>query len=263
MKKSITSVRNENIELQWTAVGLRVTLSVQEPMQDRWVIQLPREPLEQASRRLIEHLQRDSLKLAALGEQGAEAISNLLSCMPYSNEGDYQGTLSTIVSRSECTCGQMDCNHIREALQAAEGSWRGASVVDRLAWIGWTADTLLNTVLDRWASKPPIKDAESELKRFIAHLDTPAYRNKEGEANLAEWMAEMAHNGRLHQPGPELHDVEISLSPMQLSPQDTAVHLWNQLLPGVPGVAEGLSLVIEQASKNAEQLAKSLRARKS
>lgn len=262
MKKSIASIRDENIELQWTAAGLRVAFLVQEPISNQWVVQLPREPIEEISSRLIEHLQRDSLQLAALGEQGADVISDLLR-MPYSEEREPHCPLSAIVSRSECSCGRMGCNHIQEALKAAEGSWRAASAIDRLARLGWTAESLLDAVLDRWASNLKVRDAEAELKRFVARLDTPAYRNKEGEANLADWLAEMAHNGHLHQPGPELHDVEISLTPMQVSSLDTAVQPWVQLLPGVPGVAEGLSLVIEQASKNAERLAKPLRASKS
>jgi len=262
MKKSTTSVRDGNIECKWTDTGLQVVFS-HEPMLDKWVVQLPREPLDQAGKRLMEHLQRDSLQLAALGEQGADAISDLLLRMPYLDEGEHRDPLSASVSKSECSCGQMGCKHIQKALKAAESYWKAASAVERLTCLGWTAETLLDAVLDRWASKLSIKDAESEMKRIVARLDTPAYRNKEGEANLAEWLAEMAHNGRLHQPGPELHDVEISLSPIQLSPQDTVVKPWIQLLPGVAGVAEGLSLVIVQASKNAEQLAKSLQANKS
>lgn len=262
MKKSVASIRDENIEFQWTAAGFRMTFLFQEPEPHHWVVQLPREPIEEASGRLIEHLKRDSLQLAALGEHGGEAISDLLR-MPYAEEREPQRPLSAMVSQSDCPCGQIGCNHIQEALKTAEGSWRAASAIDRLAWLGWTAESLLDAVLDCWSSSLGGKDAEAELKRFAARLDTPAYRSKEGEANLAEWLAEMAHNGHLHQPGPELHDVEVSLTPLRLASQAPVVQPWIKLLPGVPGAAEGLSLVIEQASRNAERLAKPLRASKS
>lgn len=270
MEHSSRSPELSQVELKLTAEGLRVTLPAQEAPaeagQNGRVVLLPRPFIDRARQTLLDCLQQLPLKLAALDGEGAEAVADLLPRhfrQLDSNEGACKDPQDAIAHGSVCFCGQMGCYHISEALEGVETVWSAATAATRLEWLGWTAETLVHAVLDSWAAQMSMRDAAAELKRIAGRLDTPAYRSKQGELNLAEWLAEMVHNGRLHQPGPELHDVEINLSQAKLQVQADRLQAWTNLLPGVPGAAQGLSLILEQTGKNAEQLAKRFRAQKS
>ncbi|GGF99282.1 hypothetical protein [Paenibacillus aceti] len=269
MEHSSRNPALSQVELKLTAEGLRVTLPAQEVPeeagQNRRVVLLPRLFFDQARQNLLDRLQQFPLQLAALDEEGAEAVADLLPRhfrQLHLNEEARKDPHAAMVRGSVCSCGQMGCAHISEALEGVEAAWSAVTAATRLEWLGWTAETLVHAVLDSWAAQMPMRDAEAELKRIAGRLDTPAYRSKQGELNLAEWLAEMVHNGRLHQPGPELHDVEINLSQAKLQVQADRLQAWTNLLPGVPGAAQGLSLILEQTGKNAEQLAKRFRAQK-
>ncbi|MOA44370.1 hypothetical protein D3C78_1666390 [compost metagenome] len=75
----------------------------------------------------------------------------------------------------------------------------------------------------------------------------------------------MADQGKLHQPGPQFHDVEIRLDCYATEAgkePEVLIALKEQtatLLPGVFGAAKGLGLVANGVMQRAEELAAPLR----
>ncbi|MFL0555779.1 hypothetical protein [Paenibacillus barengoltzii] len=165
-----------------------------------------------------------------------------------------------------CACGDPGCARLAPALAAARAAW-AADAELRLRQLGWTREALLAAVWAAWAAEAPLADAEAALRRAAGPHDS-ARREAAGPGGppLAERLAEAAEQGRLHEPGPEFHDVDVELGPVgppaagaeapQAGPDPAP---WAALLPGVRGAATGLALVAERVMQRAEALAAPLR----
>lgn len=166
-----------------------------------------------------------------------------------------------------CACGDPGCARLAPALAAARAAW-AADAELRLRRLGWTREALLAAVWAAWAAEAPLADAEAALRRAAGPREG-ARREAAGPGGqpLAERLAEAAEQGRLHQPGPEFHDVDVELGPAGpaaaagAQPPGPDPAPWAALLPGVRGAATGLSLVAERVMQRAEELAAPLRSR--
>lgn len=167
-----------------------------------------------------------------------------------------------------CACGDPGCARLSPALAAARAAW-AADAELRLRQLGWTREALLAAVWAAWAAEAPLADAEAALRRAAGPREG-ARREAAGPGGqpLAERLAEAAEQGRLHQPGPEFHDVDVELGPAAPAaaagakpplPAGPDPAPWAALLPGVRGAATGLALVAERVMQRAEELAAPLR----
>ncbi|WP_334074753.1 MULTISPECIES: hypothetical protein [Paenibacillus] len=205
--------------------------------------------------RLLRQLEGRPLILAGLLEEGAAALSALLPELPpWRRE---PGPAAAPV----CACGAAPGGgHVPQALAAADAAW-AADPGLRLALLGWTPEALAAAVLERWAAAQPLPAPEEALRQTAGGPE--AQRSAAGDGpNVAEWLAELAAEGRLHLPGPQFHDVEAELR--ELAPPDVepghgpgpdAASWARLLLPGVPGAARGLSLVAGRVMERAADLA--------
>ncbi|GAA0134657.1 hypothetical protein YSY43_14970 [Paenibacillus sp. YSY-4.3] len=208
-----------------------------------------------AGRRLLQSLAQQPLELAALQEAGASAIAGLLPKTPPWQPAEGP-------PRSRCSsCGaEAPCGHAAQAASAGAAAWRAASPEQRLTLLGWTRETLLAAVLAAWAEAQPLPDAAEALRAALGPRKEEA-RARSGGPSIAEWLAEMAEQGSLHAPGPQFHDVQISLDAAEPSPPppDADAEALAKLLPGVRGAAKGLGLVREGVMQRAGELASQLR----
>lgn len=163
-----------------------------------------------------------------------------------------------------CACGVPGCARAAEAVAAAEAAWARNAVL-RLKALGWTAETLAAAVWDAWAAAAPLPDPEAALRRAAGPREGERRASGPGGgAALAEWLAEAAEQGRLHEPGPEFHDIGVELGRPDAAgepPGGPDPAPWAALLPGVPGAAQGLALVAAQVRQRAERLGAPLRGR--
>lgn len=156
-------------------------------------------------------------------------------------------------SAARCTCGRAACEHAAAVLEAAR-TRLAAEPLQRLALLGLPREELLAGVFDAWAEAAP-----------------PAARGSAGEAaarpkekapagpSLGEWLAEAAAEGRLHRPGPLLHEVELRLEPPPPPEQLVPAGDWAGLLPQVRGASKALGLVVSQTANKAERRRRALK----
>lgn len=276
-------------KVRYEADGLRVEL---EP--DHAVLIPVSPPTEREKQALLRRLAERPRLAAALAEHGAGGIAKLLPSerAPWPlGEGEAAGTAAGAKAAGgrghgpgsggegregsgarggmRCACGDPGCARLAPALTAARAAW-AADAELRLRRLGWTREALLAAVWAAWAADAPLADAEAALRRAAGPREG-ARREAAGPGGqpLAERLAEAAEQGRLHQPGPEFHDVDVELGPAgpaaaagaqpPLPGPDPAP--WAALLPGVRGAATGLSLVAERVMQRAEELAAPLRRR--
>ncbi|MNO65103.1 hypothetical protein D3C76_558440 [compost metagenome] len=268
--------------VRYEANGLRVEL---EPDH---VVLIPVAPsAEREKQALLRRLAERPRLAAALAEHGAGGIAKQLPAerAPWPlGEGEAAGELVGAEGRggegpgsgesgagvgatpspgARCACGDPGCARLAPALAAARAAW-AADAELRLSRLGWTREALLAAVWAAWAADAPLADAEAALRRAAGPREA-ARREAAGPGGqpLAERLAEAAEQGRLHEPGPEFHDVDVELGPAgpaaasALPGPDPAP--WAALLPGVRGAATGLSLVAERVMQRAEELAAPLR----
>jgi|GEM_PF-6675049 len=235
------------------AVGTGAAGGVETASPPLCVVELPiPAPAGAEGDRLVRLLEGRPLLVAGLLEEGAAALTALLPELPpWRREPAAAATPA-------CTCGAAGCGHVREALAAADAAW-AADPGLRLALLGWTPEALAAAVLESWAAARPLPAPEEALRQAAGGPE--AQRSAAGDGpNVAEWLAELAAEGRLHLPGPQLHDVEAELrelAPPQVEPgrepgPDPAP--WARLLPGVSGAARGLALVAGRVMERAADL---------
>lgn len=162
-----------------------------------------------------------------------------------------------------CSCGDPGCDWVAPAQAAVATAW-ASGAAERLRLLGWTREALLAAVWAAWAAAAPLADAEAALRRAAGPRESerrPA-AGPHGQA-LAERLAEAAEQGRLHEPAPEFHDVDVELRPAGPAaagvPQGPDPAPWAAMLPGVRGAATGLSQVAGRVMQRAEELAAPLR----
>ncbi|MNZ61489.1 hypothetical protein D3C78_795880 [compost metagenome] len=135
----------------------------------------------------------------------------------------------------------------------------------QLDLLGWTREALIAAVWEAWEQAAPLPNADAALLKAAGQLDAATRGTTSEGPSTAEWLAEMAEQGRLHLPGPQFHDVVIGLQIVDPgSNTDIGASMADEtgaLLPGVPGAAKGHSLVAAQVSLRAEELAAPLRNR--
>lgn len=192
--------------------------------------------------------------LVALLEKGAEGISALLpAAAPFGGAGAR--------GAARCSCGEPACAEPARAIVHGAAAW-AADAELRLRALGWTREALLSAVWDAWAAEAPLPDPEAALRHVAGPPEAEKRPAAPAGAVMAEWLAEAAEQGRLHQPGPEFHDVRVELRSAAAgsgpAPQGPDPGPWAALLPGVPGAAKGLALVAAQVMQRAEALAAAL-----
>ncbi|RCX13592.1 hypothetical protein DFP94_12039 [Fontibacillus phaseoli] len=229
------------------------------------------------SRGLLQRLESRPLVLAGLLEEGAAALGALLPEQPpwrrlqdlgaageeaEGGGGRTHGAAES-AARPVCSCGAYGCGHAELAMAYGDAAWASDAGL-RLALLGWTPEALAAAVLDRWAALQPLPDPEEALRQVAGGPEAPP-RGAAGEGpNIAEWLAEMAGQGRLHLPGPQFHDVKADLQHLQRARRSSVEQgrepgpdsaPWAALLPGVSGAARGLSLVAARVMERAAELA--------
>ncbi|MEK5479832.1 hypothetical protein NYE70_23325 [Paenibacillus sp. FSL R5-0407] len=247
------------------------------------------------SRELLRRLESSPLVLAGLLEEGAGALDALLPVQPPwrqpgvatqagatgmagSPEARPGSEAAAVAGPAACTCGAPGCGHAERAMTYGDAAW-AADAGLRLALLGWTPETLAAAVLDRWAALQPLPDPEEALRQAAGGPEAASRGGAGDGPNIAEWLAEMAGQGRLHQPGPQFHDVKAALRelgspaaagepavpqagrPRAVEPASASREPgpdsapWAALLPGVSGAARGLSLVAGRVMERAAELA--------
>ncbi|MNZ60075.1 hypothetical protein D3C78_781350 [compost metagenome] len=253
----------DNVHFELVPEGLRIEIMAEEqsndvgrPQQDVSLL-LPKASNEDKQRdELLRDLKIHPLDLAALQEQGPEAlapISQRLKLVPpwrYRDGGGDSDSAS---------------NELKAAMEYGDILWQNDMSL-QLALLGWTKESLIAAVWEAWAQAAPLPDAELALLQAVEQPEEPPRGAANEGPSIAEWLAEMAEQGRLHLPGPQIHDVEIGLDIVEQGSEPAvdaaqAAKLTG-LLPGVPGAAKGLSLVAAGVMLRAERLAAPLRRNK-
>lgn len=214
---------------------------------------------------LPKRLSEQPLVLARLVQDGAEALEALLPEQP-----PWRKAAAAPGPAAACSCGDAECSHVPQAMAAGDAAW-AADAGLRLALVGWAPEALADAALARWAAAQPLPEPEEALRAYAGGPDAPP-RSPRGEGpHLAEWLAEMAGQGRLHLPGPRFHDVAAGLEeelrdgapsnpasaaePRPSSEPGLDAAPWAALLPGVSGAAKGLELVAARVMERAAELA--------
>lgn len=222
------------------------------------------------SRELLRRLESSPLMLAGLLEEGAGALDAHLPAQP-----PWRQPRAAADACPACSCGAPGCGHAERAMAYGDAAWAADDGL-RLALLGWTPETLAAAVLDRWAALQPLPDPEEALRQAAGGPEAASRGGAGDGPNIAEWLAEMAGQGRLHQPGPQFHDVKAALRelgppaaagdppagrPRAVEPASASREPgpdsapWAALLPGVSGAARGLSLVAGRVMERAAELA--------
>lgn len=204
---------------------------------------------DEQGQKLLRALQQNPLELAALVERGPIVL------LP-------------IIQRLELVPPWKLTENPMEAAILGYGDiiWASDSTGElQLALLGWSPESLVEAVWTAWANEWPLPDAEKTLSEIVGRSDSAQRGSASEGPRIAEWLAEMADQGKLHQPGPQFHDVEIRLESYAAESRtepEILADLKEQtaaLLPGVFGAAKGLGLVAEGAMQRAEELAAALR----
>lgn len=130
-----------------------------------------------------------------------------------------------------------------------------------LALRGLPKRELLGGVFGAWAAAAPAAaeagagskgSAAGGLAAELARLERRGPGDQAGE-----WLSEAAAEGMLHQPGPQFREVRSRPFPAdpEVAPPSGA---WAALLPGAPGVEEGLSRIVKAVAEAAAERAKRL-----
>ncbi|MNN22969.1 hypothetical protein D3C81_1363520 [compost metagenome] len=251
----------DNVHIELVPEGLRIDIPRQGQLSSNEHPQLISLLLSKASnddkqrQKLVHHLQDHALDLAALVEQGPEAlapISMRLKLVPPWRHEDQSAELAS--------------NELKAAMDYGDVLWKNDMSL-QLALLDWTKESLIAAVWEAWAQVIPLPDAELALQEAVGQPEEPPHSSANEGPSIAEWLAEMAEQGRLHLPGPQIHDVEIGLRIVEQGsePVNDAAQVAElaALLPGVPGAAKGMSLVAAGVMQRAEQIAAPLRKKKS
>lgn len=249
---------HSNLHMEFLPEGIRIDISASDNNKvSKYSVMFPIPPLDKEfEASLVQRLQSQPLKLAALLEVGASGIADLL---PRRLPWGLIRTGAEIPVGVVCSCGELNCNHKVEALKYADNMWEKQPDL-RLRMLGLSREGLLAAVLNNWAAVEPLENAEEALLRYVGGHSEEQTRAQGSGPNIAEWLAEVAEMGRLHQPGPQFHDVQIHLDPLDESRDPvTSPVPWKQLLPHVFSASKGYSLISTGVKQRAEKLAASLR----
>ncbi|MNO65952.1 hypothetical protein D3C76_567290 [compost metagenome] len=210
---------------------------------------------DKQKRELLSDLKSHPMDLAALLEHGPEALAPVSKRLgfvpPWRNEEDQAERLG---------------RDVRDAMDYGDILWQSDMSL-QLALLGWTKESLIAAVWEAWAQAAPLPDVELALLEAVGQPEEPMRGASNEGPSIAEWLAEMAEQGRLHLPGPQIHDVEVELRIVEQGSEPAASAAQAAelaaLLPGVPGAAKGLGLVAAGVMQRAERLAAPLRRNKS
>ncbi|USB33747.1 hypothetical protein [Paenibacillus sp. YPG26] len=187
--------------------------------------------------RLVEQLGSRPLELAELlqGGQPASAAALLPAEPPWAQA---PGGTASGAPAGACSCAASGCAHVAAAAKLAAAQWKAAPQL-RLAALGLAPQRLQGAVFAAWAADAPA--GASDLPAAAARRSDAGSRAERQGPALAEWLAEAAEQDRLHVPGPQFHDVKISLTSEEEQPAPAAdAQAWAELLPGIPGAAAGV-----------------------
>ncbi|WP_159081761.1 hypothetical protein [Paenibacillus sp. CAA11] len=129
----------------------------------------------------------------------------------------------------------------------------------RLQALGAAPETLGAAVFAAWAQD--VTTASRSFEQWAKGREgVSAEATPQEGPSLGEWLAEAAVQGRLHEPGPQLHDVRVQLSPDPgAEPPEVNAAALAALLPAVRGAAGGLAAVAAKAMERAAALAQDLK----
>lgn len=147
------------------------------------------------------------------------------------------------VDQMQCTCAVANCGHILAAKAYVLAAWE-QDIWFGLRAVGWDKGRINQSVFGSWAAEQPLLNSEQVLEK-LAGPPVKTVSRSSSSSGIAEWLADMADQGHLHIPGPQLNDIQISLSKEHIE-----VDVWQELLPNVKGVAHTLASVIAQIQKN-------------
>lgn len=148
-----------------------------------------------------------------------------------------------IVDQVECTCGKEHCEHRQAAIEYVHVAWQYNPWLGLQA-VGWNKELLCKAVFTKWSVASPLSNPQQVIEK-LAGPPTKAVTRSRSNSSVAEWLADMADQGHLHTPGPQLNEIEP-----KLTGQQTDLDQWQALLPQVKGVAPSLALIINEVKKN-------------
>ncbi|MBA9088358.1 hypothetical protein FHR92_004856 [Fontibacillus solani] len=262
----------DNVHIELVSDGLRIDIPRVAQCNDGELPQVVSLLLPKASKddlqsqKLLRDLRCHPFDLAALIEKGPEALAPVSKRLelvpPWRYEGDSDGMASDVHTGA---IGQRLSPDEILAMDYGDVLWKKDMSL-QLALLGWTKESLIAAVWEAWAQAAPLPDAELALREAAGQPEEPPRGAANEGPSIAEWLAEMAEQGRLHLPGPQFHDVEIGLHIVEQGSEPAADASQSDglaaLLPGVPGAAKGFSQVAAQVMQRAEQLAAPLRGTK-
>lgn len=204
---------------------------------------------DEQGQKLLRTLQQNPLELAALVEQGTIALIPIIQRLQ-------------LVPPWRLTENSFET----AVMDFGDTAWTSDSTgVLQLALLGWSQESLIEAVWAAWANGLPPIDVEKTLSELTGRSEVTQRGSINEGPRVAEWLAEMADQGKLHQPGPQFYDVEIRLDSYAMESgkePEALTALKDQtvaLLPGVFGAVKGLGLVANGVMQRAEELAASLR----
>lgn len=148
-----------------------------------------------------------------------------------------------VLDQVKCTCGKENCEHNQAAVEYVHAAWQ-QNLWFGLNALGWSRESLSRTVFAKWSVASPLANQEQVLEKLAGPPIKISTRSG-SNSGIAEWLADMADQGHLHTPGPQLNEIEL-----RLTGQLTDLDKWQELLPQVKGVKSSLALIINEVKKN-------------
>ncbi|MHA0857098.1 hypothetical protein [Paenibacillus sp. CMAA1364] len=171
------------------------------------------------------------------GLLGGETPSWLQTLLP--------SPIRIFLGEATCTCGDVNCAYV-VSMQSYASRQLDDNPLMMMSLLGLSRKELLSDIFRAWSTLKESKTKE------IATMEASLTKEKEKQGPTpADWLAEAAEQGRLHDPGALYKDMTINLSP----PDDSELHAddWTPLLEGVPGVQKALRLIIKKTADHAEK----------
>lgn len=171
--------------------------------------------------------------------------------------------LEELVESSACSsCETQECPHARPVIASVKQRV-AEQPAEGLLLVGYSASECTAAVFASWSAALP--DAQGALAATAQKL-----LDEKGSSagSPGEWLYEAALQDQLHEPGPQLLEVQIDLTkPYAIptagkgksNPAEGTLAL-RELLPGVPDAEKALQLIRREASEKADARRKLLEA---
>lgn len=267
------------------------------PAPERQVFVLPvKEGGAQLLEELAAYLGNKPLELAALlaGASCPEGVASLLPASPPWAEQPLVAQPGPPSSAAAASASQQTAeaapDRLAIAREAAQASWAAEPLL-RLTALGLPPEELSRAVFAAWAAEGADPAAETADAGHHPPGAAEAPLRQRSGPSVAEWLAQAADHGRLHEPGPQLREAwrpaSAGTSPATAAPPADAAGTASAtgaagaapgaalppgsagarpaavsplasaalaaLLPGVPGAAAGFAAIAERAAELARR----------